>query len=507
MLFILLLLLASGLQLTDRLSSNDVSEAELYENFAYHFNDPIEIRRTFISISPINGEIFLFSRNENHQHLTRIRETGEQERLPFPVFDDPSNKFMDVSRDGRSLLFWDVSVGRIHRMDLETGILERLDNSFTHRNMYYHAPFLGEDDTIYAAGGFGFWEFKNLLTRFDPDSGEWKEMRARNRADLPRGQYGILVKVDETFHYFLSNYELEGRHLSPLEAWVYTPETESWQMNRSLTTLLARIQPPFGVNLDGSAIYTSSYMVDEEAGLVGFLYGPNNLRANFVILDVRQNRLYTIPITSLGLNFSVASFYSQAHGKWIIVGINETLGARNRLVARAFSFDPEDPLFTEITAENSTLVLTAGLFLLTLTLLSGVFFFYRREGNANGILGSRNRRVVTLQREDESVYASINGKEINPEKDDLINLFTAVLLQMKEDGQAEILTSDLNSHLFNHYPANHNTYFSRNRQKLIRYFNEELGIKFIEERRSKVDKRFKVLSVNLDFIEIDKRAR
>ena len=504
--FILLLLLVSGLPLSDPLSSDDISETELYQNVAYRFTDPIELRRTMISISPVNGDLFLFSREENHRYLTRIRETGEQQSLPFPEFDDPSNKFMDVSRDGRSLLFWDVSVGRVHKMDLETGILERLDNSFTHRNMYYHAPFLEEDGSIYAAGGYGFWEFKNLLTRFDPESGEWKEIRARNRADLPRGQNGMLIRDRDTLHYLVSDYETEARFLSPLEAWYYRPDSDSWQRNSRLTALLAEIQPPFGNNVSGSSIYSTSYSVDRAKGQLAFLSGPSNQSAQLNIVDLRQNRLFKIPVSSFGLNFVFAALYSQTHGAWVLLGISEALASRSMLVARTFRFDPDDTLVTEVTFEKTggSFAATGGI-VLALAFVIGLFLFYRRTSNAQNTKELESKTVLSLHRDGISVKALVNGKDINPEKDDLVDLFTEVLVQMKENGQAEMLTSDLNSQLFNHYPANHSTYFSRNRQKLIRYFNEELGKTFIEERRSRVDKRFKVLSVDLDTIEIEKR--
>ncbi|TVQ64744.1 MAG: hypothetical protein EA360_11620, partial [Balneolaceae bacterium] len=353
-----------------------------YENVAYPFADHVQLRRAFITINPQNGDLYLFSRD--YEFLTRIRENGEIENLPYPEFGDPSNKFIDVTRDGRYLLFWDVSIGRVHRMDLETLELERIDNSFTHRNMYYPAAYLDEDGTIYAAGGYGFWEFKNLLIRFDPVSGEWKEIPAANRESLPKAQRGFLVKNEAGFHYLLNNYGTPARHLSPLLAWQYSFETGKWDQNRKLTRLVSTLQPPFGISVNDVSIFTSSYTADRQSGHYGFLSGPDSRDKEFNLLDLQNQRLFTVSVASLGLGSVFAAFYSEAHGKWIILGANEALASRNTMIVRTFHFDPDDPLFSEVTGRRSALSLVAGTLLFVLILLSAGGLIFRKK-ITNGI--------------------------------------------------------------------------------------------------------------------------
>ncbi len=50
----------------------------------------------------------------------------------------------------------------------------RLDNSFPHRNQYFAAPFVYQDN-IYLFGGYGLFSHKNLITKYNFKIGEWTE--------------------------------------------------------------------------------------------------------------------------------------------------------------------------------------------------------------------------------------------------------------------------------------------------------------------------------------------
>lgn len=502
LLFIVLILLFTGeMQLTNLNSSDRVEEHPPYVDLQYSFSDSFEPSRIFLTINPVNGDLYLFSRF--YEYLIRMTESGEITFLDYPTIDHDSNQFIDVSKDGRSLIFWDVSAGKVHQMDLETGELERLDNSFTHRSMYYHAGALNDDNSIYAVGGYGFWEFRNILIKFTPDIGEWEKLPSQNRANLPKSQRGILYANHDVLHYILSDHTTEASHFSPIQAWNYSIENESWQKNEHLTSLLKRAQPLFATKMPGSMIFTSSYVVDRYNGHIGFLSGSSATTTQFFLADVRNDRLFTLSPSSLGMRAVYAALFSESRGVWVLLGSEDALSLRDILIARTFQFDEENPLFTEVVVESSRLPIAMGIFLVSLTLFVSVFLFFRNHLGVLSLNGKRNKQFLTLQQKEESVEAYVNGKDLNSEKDELIDRFVSILYSMKERDQSELLITELDSRLFNINKSIHHTSYSRNRKRLIQFLNDALGETFIVQRKSKVDKRFKVVSVQLDCIKIE----
>ena len=53
------------------------------------------------------------------------------------------------------------------------GSIKRVDRSFPHRNQY-GAHFFSYKENIYLIGGYGYWQTKSIITRFNFNSGDWE---------------------------------------------------------------------------------------------------------------------------------------------------------------------------------------------------------------------------------------------------------------------------------------------------------------------------------------------
>ncbi|WP_340104068.1 kelch repeat-containing protein [Rhodohalobacter sp. 8-1] len=109
---------------------------------------------------------------------------------------------MDITLSGESIYFWENGIGRVHRYDVATGNMIREDTSHQHRTMFRHAPFLSGDNYIYAIGGYGYWEMRNFLIRYEPEFGQWEKIPSKNDGIVIRDWGGLLYKVGDTFYYF-----------------------------------------------------------------------------------------------------------------------------------------------------------------------------------------------------------------------------------------------------------------------------------------------------------------
>ena len=64
------------------------------------------------------------------------------------------------------------------------GSINRIDRSFPHRNQY-GAHFFSHKENIYLIGGYGYWQTKSIITRFNFNSGDWELVNTKGQQ--PRG--------------------------------------------------------------------------------------------------------------------------------------------------------------------------------------------------------------------------------------------------------------------------------------------------------------------------------
>ena len=70
------------------------------------------------------------------------------------------------------------------------GAIERIDRSFPHRNQY-GSYFFSYKNNLFLIGGYGFWETKSIITKFNFNSGDWEIVTASGQSPdgLDQGTY------------------------------------------------------------------------------------------------------------------------------------------------------------------------------------------------------------------------------------------------------------------------------------------------------------------------------
>ena len=76
--------------------------------------------------------------------------------------------------------------------------ITRIDRSFAHRNQY-SGYFFSYGKDLYLLGGYGFWETKSLLTKFNFSSGEWDYVNTTGQIPDGIDQGTFLVKNDKLY--------------------------------------------------------------------------------------------------------------------------------------------------------------------------------------------------------------------------------------------------------------------------------------------------------------------
>ena len=80
----------------------------------------------------------------------------------------------------------------------ENGAIKRVDRSFPHRNQY-GAYFFSYKDNLYLIGGYGFWETKSIITKFNFNSGDWEIVTAFGQSPEGIDQGTFFIKDDDLY--------------------------------------------------------------------------------------------------------------------------------------------------------------------------------------------------------------------------------------------------------------------------------------------------------------------
>ncbi len=80
----------------------------------------------------------------------------------------------------------------------ENGAIKRVDRSFPHRNQY-GAYFFSYKDDLYLIGGYGFWETKSIITKFNFNSGDWEIVTAFGQSPDGIDQGTFFIKDDNLY--------------------------------------------------------------------------------------------------------------------------------------------------------------------------------------------------------------------------------------------------------------------------------------------------------------------
>ena len=80
----------------------------------------------------------------------------------------------------------------------ENGAIKRIDRSFPHRNQY-GAYFFSYKDNLYLIGGYGFWQTKSIITKFNFNSGDWEIVNALGQSPDGIDQGTFFIKDDNLY--------------------------------------------------------------------------------------------------------------------------------------------------------------------------------------------------------------------------------------------------------------------------------------------------------------------
>lgn len=183
----------------------------------------------------------------------------------------------------KKLQLWSRGVGKVYESGVDTIDFKRVDNSHDHKNQFGHFPFF-RDGRLYTFGGYGYWEWHNILTFYNDDTREWSIQNINSRTPQKRVPYsGIYIaKKDEVFIFGGDATEYQhpdddtASRIALNDIWKFSFENLQWQNVLTLDLSGNAFFKPLELAKVGrNNAVTSSFYIPEKS--IWFLpVSPNN---------------------------------------------------------------------------------------------------------------------------------------------------------------------------------------------------------------------------------------
>jgi len=466
--------------------------SDLYRNVYF---DTSNMRIIDSSFSKENGDVYLYVElNSGERNIVRIRENGETDRFDTIFLPDRHISRMVYLHGQQTLRFWDGGVGRVYDFNLLDLSWSRVDTSQNHRNQHSHAAYVDSSGTIYAMGGYGFWELKNIFSYFNTQDGQWYEMSALNREIVPRAMNGYLLNGGISYYYIVEKEQpAERLHV----VFEYDVSNNIWNQNQSKSYLVKKL----GLRKDLVVDQDFSYSIDQNRNRVA-LVGQINNKRTVHFLDYKEDKVYHIDPEPLGINRVRMVYYYKDEDKWVIFGTSLNVNESNILIARTL-YLPDSLEGYPVTNATFWFVYpfrTLSAFGMVLVIL--MYPLYRKRHRimtlvAKNDVNKKPIRIILDKGEPSEVIVA--NKKIDLLSDPLNLKFWKVVSEIEQNG-GSILMVEFDEKLFGSSvdaPGRH-----RMRNRLFESVHEKLKSPLIIEKNSEYDKRVKVLHVNSDLIAI-----
>lgn len=445
-------------------------------SFPYLRGSEYLIRHAF---DPESGTLYIL--DHGRDYLLKVSPTGHVDTLMTEFFaDDPRFYLFDVSPDREHLYFWEEELGEVYKLQLSTLDFYQVDETTVEKLMRGHVAVFCPDDLIYAFGGYGIWEEKNILLYFDENIKGWLKINHEGPRP-PRSENPFMVFEHsggvDLFHVLIPKNE-QRRQFIYYQFDRYQPV---WKEILEIDLPEAVILPEHRV------VATHSYRFNADQKIFHLM--------DEYFFDVNQVRLLRTEGIIPDDVLQTVYYYSPLNKEWTRVGIVERDQFLNVHVSKV---KLEDISFISLTRppflfRNKSFFLF--LFIGGVSLILITIYVQKRN-----VTDEPQTPRIRLQRNSFGIKVLVDKKVVSL-PDPKLTLIWELIYRMVEEKQTTLNMAELNQVLFNQEHLD--SHVSRVRSKLIGLIQDQVGKEFIWIERNTLDKRFKVICINPDMVEID----
>ncbi len=240
---------------------------------------------SFLNAQKFEGDDFLILEGENPNYYYVLTNQGyylsnSPEKLNKYSKSIPEslnigfNTLTGVTHNSKSYLLYPGG-GLLY--SFINGSIERIDRSFPHRNQY-GGHFFSYKNNIYLIGGYGFWQTKNIITRYNFNNGDWEIINSTGQ--LPKGldQGTYFVKDDDLYVFdFLTRNTNNQKEIRDNNIYTLNLENFNWKKLGVISDLIPSIYQQKG---------KKRFFKIEDKLVISYIDNPE-----FFVIDFEKNRV------------------------------------------------------------------------------------------------------------------------------------------------------------------------------------------------------------------------
>ena len=225
---------------------------------------------SFLSAQEFEGDDFLIVEGESLQYYYVLKKEGyyisdKPEKLNLYTKSIPESlnvslsSLTSVTHNSKTYLLYPGGGLLYSFID---GAIERIDRSFPHRNQY-GGYFFSYKNNLYLIGGYGFWQTKSIITKFNFNNGDWEIINTTGQ--LPKGldQGTYFVDDDNLYVFdFLSRSTNNQKEKTEDNLYVLNLKNFSWKKLGVINDIIKPVNQLRGskrfFNIDGKILISYS---------------------------------------------------------------------------------------------------------------------------------------------------------------------------------------------------------------------------------------------------------
>lgn len=444
---------------------------------------PLRTSRIASAFNPVTGDLFVYDGVSSN--IYRIEENGTIE-LHLNYLDIRSeDRFgdMQVSPDGKYLFFTGMFGMDVMVIDIRTKEIILQSTTPPERAMIGASHIVTRDNTMYKMGGYGYWDYRNVLIEWSLQKPYWDAVQINNERPV-RGFLPILNYNEDAdeLHYFVHptpQNQPNTSFISDLDYFTFDLSSRTWAKQGEY-----RFAEPIQITTDFHRI-TPSYTASPALSYLSNTIFFNHIDQNF----------YKSDLDFFERVKGTAGFYSERLKKRILIAESNTSGSREvyiRLVDEAdLNLVPIPLADAEFPIWVTPLLSMAGV------LIVGYMVIQFRKKPVNS---PDHKPVFTLKRVGDGDSDLFHSEEKIALTDPHMRRLWNLIYEMKSENQSEIYLSDLDQFVFKH--SKNAALNSRTRNKLFRVLGEMSYSPFVRLEQSSTDKRYKIVRFDMSQVTI-----
>ena len=225
---------------------------------------------SFLSAQEFEGDDFLIVEGESLQYYYVLKKEGyyisdKPEKLNLYTKSIPESlnvslsALTSVTHNSKTYLLYPGGGLLYSFID---GAIERIDRSFPHRNQY-GGYFFSYKNNLYLIGGYGFWQTKSIITKFNFNNGDWEIINTTGQ--LPKGlDKGTYFINDDNLYVFdfLSRNTNNQKEKTEDNLYVLNLKNFSWKKLGVVNDIIKPVNQVKGskrfFNIDGKILISYS---------------------------------------------------------------------------------------------------------------------------------------------------------------------------------------------------------------------------------------------------------